>query len=55
MNKKLILVVGIVIFITLAVVAALRVINPEDTWICNNGIWVQHGQPSSAMPTETCE
>jgi len=27
----------------------------EDTWICQNGAWVKHGQPSAAVPTERCE
>lgn len=26
----------------------------EDTWICDHGAWVQHGQPSSAKPTTAC-
>lgn len=26
----------------------------EDTWICENGGWVKHGNPSSSKPTEGC-
>lgn len=26
----------------------------EDAWICENGEWVKHGNPSTAMPTEGC-
>ncbi|MFA6392376.1 MAG: hypothetical protein WCW66_06605 [Patescibacteria group bacterium] len=26
----------------------------EDTWICDNGIWVEHGHPSSPKPAELC-
>ncbi len=26
----------------------------EDTWICSNGKWVRHGNPSTAMPAEPC-
>lgn len=36
------------------VIATLRIFSPEDDWICQNGAWIQHGQPSAAMPTETC-
>ncbi|MDD4995560.1 MAG: hypothetical protein PHW53_03805 [Patescibacteria group bacterium] len=27
---------------------------PEDSWICVNGEWVQHGAPSMPMPDEPC-
>lgn len=26
----------------------------EDSWICENGAWVRHGNPSLAMPKEPC-
>ncbi len=26
----------------------------EDNWICQNGQWVKHGNPSAAMPTTLC-
>jgi hypothetical protein len=26
----------------------------EDAWICKNGQWIKHGNPSAAMPTKTC-
>ena len=26
----------------------------EDTWICSNGQWVRHGNPSSLKPEESC-
>lgn len=26
----------------------------EDTWICQNGSWVKHGNPVSPMPTSGC-
>lgn len=26
----------------------------EDTWICTNGSWVQHGKPSAPKPTTGC-
>ena len=28
---------------------------PEDTWICQNGIWVKHGNPSAGMPLKPCK
>ncbi|MFH1451519.1 MAG: hypothetical protein ABIF89_02865 [bacterium] len=26
----------------------------EDTWICQNGQWVKHGNPSSQKPAGEC-
>jgi hypothetical protein len=26
----------------------------EDTWICEGGQWVKHGNPRAAKPSETC-
>jgi len=28
---------------------------PEDNWICDNGVWVKHGQPSQPMPEKPCK
>lgn len=28
---------------------------PEDSWICQNGSWVKHGNPSSEIPVEDCK
>ncbi|MFA5076025.1 MAG: hypothetical protein WC480_01260 [Patescibacteria group bacterium] len=27
---------------------------PEDTWLCNNGQWIRHGNPSEPQPTKPC-
>jgi len=26
----------------------------EDVWLCRNGIWEKHGNPSSPMPMKPC-
>lgn len=26
----------------------------EDTWICRNGEWVEHGHPSAPKPQSVC-
>ncbi len=46
----------IVILLVLLFVAAIvaRLSSPEDTWLCQDGQWVKHGQPSSSMPTTPC-
>lgn len=27
----------------------------EDKWVCEDGIWVKHGNPSTEVPTEPCD
>lgn len=55
MKKPLIITIA-VILIALAVVAYLRFVvgGDEDTWLCEDGAWVKHGNPSVAMPTSGC-
>lgn len=50
-----------IIFILMGIAALVlialflvRTFTPEDNWICENGEWVRHGNPSSPMPVETC-
>jgi len=45
-----------ILIILLGVWFGLRFLigGPEDTWICENGKWVKHGNPSSPMPAEPC-
>jgi membrane-bound inhibitor of C-type lysozyme len=47
------IIIGAFIIIAGAVLV-LRLVSPEDTWICVNNVWVKHGNPSSAMPTSGC-
>ncbi|MFA6131622.1 MAG: DUF333 domain-containing protein [Patescibacteria group bacterium] len=53
MSKKTfyILIGLVVVFLVLVVV---RFASPEDTWICSEGQWVKHGNPSAEMPTSGC-
>jgi len=53
MNKTLIIIIAIIIMAG-AIFLGLRFLTPEDTWICQNGQWVKHGNPSSPMPTSGC-
>ena len=46
---------GIVLLIVVIGLAGLIFLRGnEDAWICENGVWVKHGNPSSAMPTQSC-
>lgn len=57
MKNRLILVTAVV-FATLILIAAvvftLRLFSGEDNWICQNGQWVKHGNPSAPMPSSGC-
>lgn len=43
-----------IIGILLAVIIYGRFFTPEDTWLCDKGGWIKHGNPSSEMPTTPC-
>ena len=45
--------VGLIV-LALAIVL-VRGLGKEDTWTCNDGEWVRHGNPSSEMPTKECK
>lgn len=44
------------ILLIFAVIFVLRFVlgGPEDSWICQNGQWVKHGNPGSPMPVSPC-
>lgn len=56
-EKKQIYVLIIVMVIMVAALFYLRFIlgGNEDTWICKDGVWIEHGNPSDPMPTYPCE
>lgn len=51
-SKKLIAL--ILIAIGIAIVLFVLRIN-EDDWICKNGTWVKHGNPTATMPSTPCK
>lgn len=52
--RKLILIVLVVILIALAGLFGIRFLSGEDNWICSNGQWIKHGNPSAPKPTKPC-
>jgi len=54
MSKKIVLIISIIVLIAAAVVIILLMRGNEDTWLCQNGQWVMHGNPSAPMPTSGC-
>jgi len=51
---------SVVMFILVALVImvlfiiGLRFASAEDAWLCQDGIWVRHGQPASGSPALSC-
>jgi hypothetical protein len=46
--------VAIIVIALIGFVFAMRVISPEDNWICSKGAWVKHGNPTTLKPTSKC-
>ena len=43
------------LILVLIVVFGLRFFSgDEDAWLCQNGEWIKHGQPSAPRPTSGC-
>lgn len=55
LDKKLLSTLLIIILLGALAVASVRLLSGEDNWICQNGAWVRHGQPSFSAPTVPCE
>lgn len=47
--------ITVVLLILIAIFFGLRLFTQEDNWICVDGSWQQHGNPSSPKPTEDCQ
>lgn len=54
MTGKKIKVGLIALGVLLLAIVLIRVFTPEDTWICENGEWVQHGNPVDVAPSTEC-
>ena len=55
MKKAIILIIGLVAIVVIGLAGRFFVSGDEDTWLCQNGQWVRHGQPSTPAPTTGCE
>lgn len=51
-NKNLMKTLLLLIFLFVLFFIFIR--KDEDTWICDNGNWIKHGNPSAPVPTEIC-
>lgn len=55
-KRRLYAIIFVVIVLILSIIVLrLALGGDEDTWICKNGTWIQHGHPSDPMPTTQCE
>jgi len=54
-NKRLIIGVVVLFVVVIGGFLLARGLSDEDTWVCENGQWVRHGNPSSPAPTEVCD
>ena len=53
MTRKNIIILSSIIFILL--IFFVFFMPREDAWICKNGEWIKHGNPSIPMPATSCE
>jgi len=54
MQKALILIIGLLAIAALALAGRFFSGGAEDTWLCQNGQWVRHGQPAGPPPDTGC-
>lgn len=54
MKKILLIVLAVVVVSGLTVGGLIFLRGGEDTWLCSNGQWVKHGNPSAPQPTQPC-
>lgn len=48
------LVILVSILIILLLIVRFIIGGDEDTWLCDNGQWIKHGNPTAAQPTTGC-
>lgn len=54
-KKKATLYFFTALVVAVIIVFTLRLFSGEDNWLCQNGQWVKHGQPSFPAPTTICK
>ncbi|MGE5392418.1 MAG: GerMN domain-containing protein [Candidatus Saccharibacteria bacterium] len=53
--KNIFLVAILVLIVGLVAFAAIRIFSgPEDTWFCQDGEWIKHGNPKDSKPESGC-
>jgi hypothetical protein len=52
---KLVNIILVVVIALAILMVGLKTFSNEDDWLCVNGEWVKHGNPSSPKPIAFCE
>jgi hypothetical protein len=52
--KKVLMIVAVIVVVVAAFIIGARFSGREDSWICQYGSWVKHGNPTDSMPTTEC-
>jgi len=53
-NKTTAIVIVSVVCVAFIILLGVRFFSGEDSWICQNGQWVKHGNPSAPAPSIGC-
>ncbi len=53
MNKTILTILMVIVAVGV-VILGVRFLSGEDDWICQEGVWVKHGNPSAPQPTKPC-
>jgi hypothetical protein len=53
--KKLSKILLTLFIITIIAIGGIKTFSNEDSWICSNGEWIAHGNPSTSKPTSPCD
>ncbi len=54
MKKIIYIIIGLAVIAVLVLTVRFVFGGPEDNWICQDGVWVKHGNPSFPEPVSGC-
>lgn len=54
-DKKLIYTAIVLVLFLILSIMGTRIFSGEDDWVCSNGQWVKHGNPSFTAPSIECK
>lgn len=54
-DKGLVYAFAVLVLFIIMAFGTLRVFSGEDSWICQDGNWIKHGNPSFSAPTTECK
>lgn len=53
-RNKILVFVGVILFVVLLIFLAIRFLSGEDVWLCVDDRWVRHGNPQESAPDSGC-